>query len=82
MQITLPDNPLLQKRAAAAGFETVEGYVLDLIEQEAEFDEERGITGKKQSYEEWSRDFREFLNSMRSHNLDFDDSRESIYPVR
>ena len=82
MQITLPDDPLLQKRADAAGFVKIEEYVLNLLEQEAEFDEERGIAGEAMSPEEWSRDFRAFLASLPPSNPNFDDSRESIYPVR
>ncbi len=80
MQITIPDDPLLQKRADAAGFERIEEYVLNLIEQEAELDNE--FTGETISPEEWSQGFRAFLATLPCSNPHFDDSRESIYPVR
>lgn len=35
-----------------------------------------------QSDEEWIKEFLRFVDSLRSHNPSFDDSRESIYPVR
>ncbi len=36
MQITLPDSPLLQEQATAAGFLSVEQYVMDLLNRDAD----------------------------------------------
>jgi hypothetical protein len=78
MQITLPDDSKLTRRAKAAGFATVEEYVLDLVERESGED----LSSEEQSAEEWVRRFQAFLGTLSSYNPNFDDSRESIYPVR
>ena len=36
MQITLPDDVNLQNQAIAAGFATVEGYLVELVARDAE----------------------------------------------
>jgi hypothetical protein len=76
MQITIPDDRALRQRAAAAGFATVEEYVLALVERDARQDETDTAAQDDRSNEEWVRDFRSFVASLSSHNPPFDDSRE------
>lgn len=80
MQISIPDDQRLRQRALAAGFATVEDYVLQLVEQDVQQAELRAV--EEMDDEKWIADFRAFLQSLPSHNPHFDDSRESIYPVR
>ncbi len=84
MQITLPDDPQIQRRAIAAGFVSVESYVQDLVRRDAAHPtDENGVTDSgEQSAEEWIREFRAIFDKMPKANLNYDDSRESIYPVR
>jgi hypothetical protein len=79
MQITLPDDPKLSRRAEAAGFANVEDYVLQLLERDVLQGE---VDPEQQTGEEWVRDFDAWVSTLKSHNPSFDDSRESIYPVR
>jgi hypothetical protein len=79
MQITLPDDPLLRQRAEAAGYKSIDEYVLQLVRRDACSDS-RDAT--EQSAEEWIEDFDAWVRTLKSHNPNFDDSRESIYPVR
>ena len=80
MQITLPDDAQLHQRATAAGFATVEQYLLELVQRDTLDD---ALSGSPQmSHAEWSRKFRQFLSSLPSRNPHVDDSRESIYADR
>jgi hypothetical protein len=64
----------IQSKARAAGFCTVEEYLLDLIgHEEAAPVVPRG---------EWLRSFDALIQRQKSRNPRLDDSRESIYPVR
>jgi uncharacterized protein YgfB (UPF0149 family) len=81
MQITLPDDPALLTKAEAAGFGSVEEYLLDLVERELRDDQQESAT-EHESAEEWVRRFQALLGRLKSHNPNFDDSRDSIYPVR
>ena len=80
MQITLPVDEQVVAQANAAGFDSVEAYVLRLIERDAAL--RTGKTRQTESAEEWIRGFRAFLQSLPPSNPNVDDSRESIYPVR
>ncbi|MBA3311859.1 MAG: hypothetical protein M3552_09975 [Planctomycetota bacterium] len=86
MQITLPDDQQLRSRAHAAGCATVEEYVLRLVSRDARQDAVREADPRAchedVTDDEWVKDFRSFLRSLSSRNPRFDDSRESIYPVR
>jgi hypothetical protein len=81
MQITLPDDERLQRLAIGAGFSTVQEYVVELLDRES-----RQTPGEAaladQSHEDWIKEFLRFVDSLPSHNPEFEDSRESIYPVR
>jgi hypothetical protein len=82
MQITLPDNPKLVHRAQAAGFTSVEDYVVQLVEKDVAQADVRSTT-KKKSPEERVRDFRAFIQSIPpGGNPTFDDRREAMYPDR
>ena len=64
----------IHAKARAAGFRTVEEYVLDLVgHEEASPDAPREL---------WLRNFDALVERQKSRNSRFDDSRESIYPVR
>lgn len=86
MQITIPDDRNLRDRALAAGFATVEEYLLELVERDSRQGEVPFslVEGGREepTDEEWINGFRSFLRSLPSRNSRFDDSRESIYPVR
>lgn len=83
MQIIIPDDPKFESSAAAAGFATVEDYILAILEQHAQEQAEGESTnGQTLSHEQWKREFRAFQASLRPSNPNVDDSRESIYPVR
>jgi len=66
----------IRAKAAAAGFDTVEQYILDGLE----LDEPRPLP--RISREQWLSRFDTFVARQTSRNPHFDDSRESIYPVR
>jgi hypothetical protein len=78
-QVTIPETVAgpLQRRAEAAGFKSMQEYVLQLLEEYVSPDD-----SDLMSYEEWSRKLREFLSQLKPGNPDFDDSRESIYSDR
>jgi hypothetical protein len=84
MQVTLPDDQQLHERAEAAGFASVEEYVRKLVEREIRQEVvHRSVSDpEKQTAEEWVRDFDAWISTLTSHNPNFDDSRESIYPIR
>ncbi len=84
MQITLPDDPELRDRAKAAGFYSVDEYVLQLVQRDVRREDapQTAADPEQQTAEEWVRDFDAWVSTLKSHNPHFDDSRESIYPVR
>ncbi len=85
MQITLPDDrqfdQQLRRKAQAAGFASVDEYVLQLLVRDVE-QAPAPLKSRPGSAEEWVRDFREFIQSIPPGNPNFDDSREAMYPVR
>jgi hypothetical protein len=81
MQITLPDDARIQQRASAAGFATVEEYLLQLVERDADSKSDSASPFLKRR-EEWIREFRAFIATMKPRHAHLDDSRESMYPVR
>jgi len=78
MQITLPDDPRFQATAAAAGFASVEEYVVAFLKEEVATEPKH----QKLSHDQWKRKLMSLRERFRSCSPDFDDSRESIYPVR
>ena len=88
MHIRLPNDPKLEACAFAAGFSSVEEYVRHLIEQASHQDqcdaskEDNEREHHPLSREQWNREFQAFLEFVEPGIPDFDDSRESIYPVR
>jgi len=64
----------LSQRAELAG-QDVSAYVCDAVRQMLDAEP----NGAEVSYEQWHKDFRAWVESHRSRNPDFDDSRESIY---
>jgi hypothetical protein len=64
----------LEQRAAAAGSD-VPHFIQNLLR--AQLDERTETV--ETPYEEWQADFRSWIDSQRSRNPQFDDSRESIY---
>lgn len=81
MQVTLPDDARLEQRAQAAGFATVEDYLLQLVARDAEQEPSHGSQSRLSSAE-WVRRFREFIATMKPRHAHLDDSRDSIYPIR
>ena len=84
MQINLPDNLKITSKAAAAGFSDVESYVRHLIETDgySTSEEHNSQPDAEIDYEVWENRFNTFLACLEPGNPNFDDSRESIYPVR
>jgi hypothetical protein len=84
VQITLPDDQKLRHRAQAAGFASVEEYIQQLVRRDVQQEDVRqpAPDPEQQTAEEWVRDFDAWVRTLKSHNPNFDDSRESIYPVR
>lgn len=85
MQISLPDDPRFQANATAAGYASVEAYVLVMLRKGT------GTPGSTEpvaadeqhaSHDQWKREFHAFQKSLRPCNPQADDTRESIYPVR
>jgi hypothetical protein len=64
----------LNRRAELAG-QDVSTYVAEAVRQMVGADH----NGSEVSYQQWQGDFRAWVESHRSRNPDFDDSRESIY---
>ncbi len=62
----------------------MEDYVRQLIERDGLAGEVGGpaVDADHQSAEDWIRDFKAVFSSLPAINPNFDDSRESIYPVR
>lgn len=64
MQIDIPDRCNLRAQAVAAGFATVEDYIVSLVERDAERAAiQQGLeamkAGKTRAFEEFDRDFRQ-----------------------
>lgn len=79
MKLKIPKNveALIQARAAAGGFSTVEAYILNQL----------GLENfppilPTLSQEQWLQKFDAFVAKQTSRSPHFDDSREGIYPVR
>jgi hypothetical protein len=66
----------LRDKAASAGYQNVEAYILDLV------DEDMTDSPSTKSHEEWLKKFDALMARQVSRNPNFDDSRESIYPIR
>ncbi|MBW3540119.1 MAG: DUF1778 domain-containing protein [Planctomycetes bacterium] len=81
MNITLrlsPENAKkLERRAAVSGMD-VDGYVLDIVQQELGSDTQESAAPAV-PYDQWKREFDAWISSRPSRNPAFDDSRESIY---
>jgi hypothetical protein len=79
MDVTLSLTPekkaALERRAADAGTDLI-GFILDAVD--ARLDERDALPAMR-PYEEWSRDFRHWIDGHGSRNPHFDDSRDSIY---
>lgn len=82
MQINLPDNPRIVKKAAESGYKTVEDYVRHLVEEDAGVHEPDDEGASSLSDAEWQRRFDELVALAEPGNPNVDDSRESIYQVR
>lgn len=76
-QLSPEDQAELEKRAAASGRD-VAAYIFDVVRQELATDE-NGPAHAAVPYDEWHREFRDWVARHRSRNPRFDDSRESIY---
>jgi hypothetical protein len=79
MQLEIPREieTTIHANAAAAGYQSVEDYILDKLELDVP---SPGPT--QMPHDQWLRKFESFLARQVSRNPNFDDSRESIYPVR
>lgn len=79
LQLTLPQDQQaeLERRAAVAGIEPAE-YVLQVVQERLK--EPERTPRRKMPYKKWKRLFDKWVKSQVSHNPNFDDSRESIYP--
>jgi hypothetical protein len=75
LSLTPENKAELERRAAAAGTD-LSGFILAAVREK--LDEGSG-SSPDQSYEDWSRDFRCWVQSHQSRNPHFDDSRNSIY---
>jgi hypothetical protein len=77
MQLDISDEAAfhLQTKARQAGFESVEAYLLRLVnDQDASLEEPPAMP-----YEQWKKKYWAFVAHQKSRNPNFDDSRESIY---
>ena len=79
LNLTLPPDQQaeLERRAKAAGVEPAK-FVLTIVQERLGEPDEP--PRRRMSHEEWKRRFHEWIASQESHNPNFDDSRESIYP--
>lgn len=77
LHISKEAEAAIQARAKASGFESVEEYILSLSDADTDADVNPSYSGA-----EWLARFNAFVARQRSTNPNFDDSRESIYPVR
>jgi hypothetical protein len=77
VQIEISDDlaNTLQRKAHQAGFNTVESYLLFLVEEQEPARDESA----RMPYDQWREEFLAFVKSQISRNPNFDDSRESIY---
>ncbi|MGD9856738.1 MAG: hypothetical protein AB7U20_17460, partial [Planctomycetaceae bacterium] len=72
----LPEKQaVLERRAAAAG-QDIESYILAVVHQSLEAEPDGAA---KLPYSQWQRDFDAWVTGHKSHNPNFDDSRETIY---
>jgi len=79
MQLEFPGDveASIQSKAVALGFLTVEEYIIDVLGLDVP-----ATKLSKESPEEWLGKFDALIERQTSRNPNFDDSRESIYPVR
>ncbi|WP_437186711.1 hypothetical protein SH668x_000060 [Planctomicrobium sp. SH668] len=79
MQLEFPKDveASIQAKAAAAGFKTVEEFILDRLD----LDEDK-TNIPTLPHDQWVKKLDAFVKRQVSRNPHFDDSRESIYPVR
>ncbi len=79
MQLEIPKNveAFLQAKAAAGGFPSVEAYILSQLDLE-----DLPPAAPSVSRDLWLHKFDAFIAKQTTRNPQFDDSRESIYPVR
>ena len=64
----------IQQRAHDAGFGTVEEYLLELVAQDE--------SSPETCQQNWLSKFDAFVARQTSRNPNFDDRRETLYPVR
>jgi len=76
MQLEFPRDieASIQSKAMASGFQTVEEYIIDIMGLDASL--------PKESPEQWLKRFDALIERQISRNPNFEDSRESVYPVR
>ena len=79
MQITIPKDveAIIRSRAKISGFEKVEDYVLSVLIADS-----APQTAANMPYDQWHQEFFSLVESFQPGNPHFDDSRDSIYPVR
>jgi hypothetical protein len=77
LELSRDEEAFLHAQAAAAGFQTVEEFILDRLELN-----QPAKRVDSASREQWLRKFDAFVAKQVSRNPHFDDRRESIYPVR
>jgi hypothetical protein len=77
LQLSREQQLELERRAAESG-RNVADYVLDLVKQQLELDE-NGAATQLAPFDEWNRHFQAWIGGHRSRNPEFDDTRESIY---
>jgi hypothetical protein len=77
MQIEIGDEvaKYVQTKAREAGFDSLEAYILHLVEEQ----EPSRVEPPPLPYEQWRDQFWAFVSQQKSRNPNFDDSRESIY---
>jgi len=80
MQISLPDDPRYQATAAAAGYSNLEDYVRAMLN--AEVSTMSPSKTDTLSDDQWEQSLRKIQDICKSANPNFDDRRESLYPVR
>ena len=83
MQINIPDDPKFHATAAARGFANVQEYVVAFLEgvsdAQTTVDDSNGSLLPR---DQWKLEFDDLLASLQPGNPNYDDRRQSIYPVR
>lgn len=81
MDVTLqfaPEDQIELERRAAANGRDVAAYILDVVRQQLEA-EENGELREPLPYDDWLQEFKSWVSRHHSRNPAFDDSRDSIY---